>query len=284
MKFFLATLAVLVLAPPAGVSAQSVDQKIHQQCKEARDYSGCVKAFTAPQQPLDDGLNPLRVAMKQVSARIRSGFSLRDSTLFFQPLTDQLALVRGSHPESLAVVSASKAEQLFGIIQSAWQSRINTLTVGTYTGAVFSCSPTRQGVESFNRAAGSQVVTYSVQGGLFGLTIGCQASVGEGHEALMLSYVAGLLDSGSISLEEIESRRKAAEERRAKQERERVLCAMGPWNRYLEENAGIKQWALANPKAAEAAREKFLANPKNKKDCSFVTNYSGLSDPDLDLK
>lgn len=210
--------------------------------------------------------------MKQVSARIRSGFSLRDSTLFFQPLTDQLALVRRTHSDSLAVINASKAEELFQIVQTAWQSRIRTLSVGTYTGTLFSCRPTQQGVEAFNRVAGSEVVSYSVKGGLFGLTIGCQASVGEGHEAMMLSYVAGLLDSGSVSPEEIAAREKAASERKAQAERERELCAMGPWNRYLEENPEIKKWTQANPAAANATKKKFLADPKNQKDCSPAGN------------
>lgn len=263
-----AFLAVFFISAPSNSLAESIDSKIHERCKDARDYVGCVKAFTSPEQPVDDGLSGLRSAMKQVSARIRGGFSLRDSTLFFQPLTDQLALVRSSHPESLAVINASKAEELFNVVRAAWQSRISTLSVGTYTGTSFSCSPTQQGVEAFNRVAGSQVVTYSVRGGLFGLTLGCKAEVGEWHEATMLSYVAGLLDSGSVSPEEIAARKKAAEERRAQVEREKELCAMGPWNRYLEENPGIKKWAQSNPAAANATKQKFLANPKNQKECA----------------
>lgn len=59
---------------------------------------------------------------------------------------------------------------------------------------------------------------------------------------------------------------------------------MGPWNRYLEENPEIKKWALANPAAANATKEKFLANPKNKKDCSPVGGFNVFFDPDLKLK
>jgi len=269
---------------PANAWAESIDPKIHKQCKDARDYVGCIKAFSTPQQPPVDGLSGLRAAMKQVSARIRNGFSLRDSTLFFQPLTDQLALMRGAHPESLAVINASKAEELFNVVQTAWQSRINTLSIGTYTGTLFSCATTQQGVETFNRVAGSQVVTYSVRGGLFGLTSGCHASVGEGHEAMMLSYVAGLLDNGSISPEEIAEIKKASEERRAQAERERALCAMGPWNRYLEENPGVREWAKANAAAASTTKEKFLANPKNQKDCSSNINYTEWFNPGFNFK
>ncbi len=281
LKSALSFLAISLFALPASSWAESVDPKIHKQCKDARDYIGCVKAFTSPPPPSDDGLSSLRAAMKQVSARIRSGFSLRDSTLFFQPLTDQLALVRSTHRDSLAVTNASKAEELFGIVQTAWQSRISTLSMAM--GPTYSCTPTQQGVENFNRIAGAQVITYSVSGGgLF--AIGCSASVGERHESMMLLYVAGLLDSGSISPEEIAAREKAAAERRAQAERERELCAMGPWNRYLEENPGIKKWAQANPEAANATKEKFLGNPKNQKDCSTAGNYSGGFDPNLKLR
>lgn len=283
VKFLRTFLTASLVVLPANAWAESINPKIHSQCKDARDYQGCLKAFTAPQQPSDDGLSSLRAAMKQVSARIRSGFSLRDSTLFFQPLTDQLALVRSSHSESLAVINANKAGELFNVVQTAWQSRIRTLSVGTYTGTLFSCAPTQQGVEAFNRAAGSQVVTYSIRGGVFGLRIGCQASVGEGHEAMMLSYIADLLDSGSVSPEEIAARKKAAEERRAQAERERELCAMGPWNRYLEENSGIKKWAQANPASANATKEKFLADPKNQKNCSTTENFWRVFDLDQNL-
>jgi hypothetical protein len=251
----------------AMLAIAQVDPKIHKQCIEAKDYAGCVKAFTSSQQESDDGLGSLRAAMKQVAARIRSGFSLRDSTLFFQPVTDQQALASSKHPASLAVQNASKAAELFNITQTAWQSRINTLQVGTYTGTTYSCEPTKRGVKAFNDAAGKAAITYSVKGGLFGLVLWCNESVGLGHEAMMLSYISGLLESGSVSPEEIAAREKAEQEQKAKATRELELCAMGPWNRYLEENPGIRKWADANPTAAEMTKKKFLQDPKNQAAC-----------------
>lgn len=245
-----------------------IDPEIAKQCKDARDFVGCVKAFSTPPEPKDDGLSSLRSAMKMVSGRISSGFSLRDSTLFFQPVVDQLALVAGAYPESLAVTSAKKASDLFDVVQRSWQSRINTLSVGTYTGTLYSCKPTEIGVKDFNAVAGREVVTYSVRGGLFGLTVGCQESVGVRHEALMLAYIRRVLDDGSISPEEIAQREKEKQEREARLQREKELCAMGPWNRYLEENPAMRTWAAANPVAAEAQKKKFLANPKNQASCS----------------
>jgi hypothetical protein len=277
MRLLLA--GAILLTTPA---IAQVDPKIHKQCIEAKDYAGCVKIFTSPQQEIDDGLGSLRAAMKQVAARIRSGFSLRDSTLFFQPVTDQLALASGKHPESLAVQNASKAVELFNITQAAWQSRINTLQVGTYTGTTYSCEPTKRGVKAFNDAAGREALTYSVKGGLFGLVLWCNESVGLGHEAMMLSHISGLLENGSVSPEELAAKEKAEQEQKAKAARELELCAMGPWNRYLEENPGIKKWADTNPMAAETTKKKFLQDPKNQAPCK--TNAYNWQNTNLNWK
>lgn len=255
-------LALLVSAP---VMAK-VDPKIVVQCKDARDFAGCVKAFSEPQQQTDDGLVNLRSAMKQVSARIRNGFSLRDSTLFFQPLTDQLALVIGKHPDSLAVKSATKSAELFNIIQAAWQSRINSLNVSQYM-TTYSCKPTENGVRAFNDVAGTQAVNYSVKKGWLGISLFCMESVGTGHESMMLSYVSGLLESGSISPQEIAEKEKADQERKAKAAREQELCKMGPWNRRLEEDPNLKAWANANPSAAKEAMKKFNDKESSNTNC-----------------
>ena len=78
----------------------------------------------------------------------------------------------------------------------------------------------------------------------------------------------GVLREGSISPAEIKAREKAAQDRAEKLQREQELCALGPWNRYLEENPGMKAWAEANPGPAEIQKKKFLANPKNQTSCS----------------
>lgn len=103
LKSALPFLAITLFLLPASSWAEGIDPKIHKQCKDARDYTGCVKAFTPLPPTSDDELSALLAAMKQVAARITTGFALRDATLFFQPVTDQLALVRSSHPESSAV-------------------------------------------------------------------------------------------------------------------------------------------------------------------------------------
>lgn len=132
-------------------------------------------------------------------------------------------------------------------------------------GPWYSCVPTKRGVKAFNSAAGSDVVEDSIKSGSLGFLMGCEEVIGVRHEAMMLSYIASLLQSGSVSPEEIAAREKAASERRVQAERERELCAMGPWNRYLEENPEIKKWAQANPAAANATKKSFWHTQKIKR-------------------
>ena len=282
MKRFLLAVAVFATTLPA--TAQ-IDPKVAKQCKDARDFVGCVKAFSTPQvlTPVDDGLDGLRNAMKAVSGRIDSGFSLRDSTVFFQPVTDQLAINRDKYPSSLAVKNSAKALELFNIVQSAWQSRINTLRVSQYF-TTYSCGPTKNGVALFNQVAGSEVVSFQVTGSIFGLSLGCQESVGLGHESLMLTYISSLLKQGSVSPAEIAAKEAAEKEKAIAMKKERELAALGPWKRHLEENPKLKKWVESNPVAAEKFKDDWLRkNAVNQvkeypKNCSEMPSKVGYDD------
>jgi len=251
-------------------TAQQVDPKTHKLCKEARDYAGCVKAFTTPTAPQEDSLAPLRNAMKQIAARLSFGTSLADSTATFQPVVDQLALAESKDPNSLAVKSAKEAVQLFDILQTAWRVRIqseNTAFRGVNGDLrVYNCENLQASADAFDAVSTSGRVFWSYnKSPLFGNT--CKVSYGQEPDALMYPIIIRLLKSGSISPEEIATRDKLAKEQEAKAAREKELCAMGPWNRYLEENPGVKQWAKANPSAAEASKKKFIADPRNQAVC-----------------
>ena len=91
--------AFLVTIP---VNAEISDE-VKATCMEAKDFVGCVKALSGNiSGDSTDDLTALRSAMKQVAARLSSGTSLRDSTITFQPVIDQLALVSDSYPDELA--------------------------------------------------------------------------------------------------------------------------------------------------------------------------------------
>ncbi len=267
MNRSLITVALLLSSIPA--FAQQIDPKAHKLCRDARDYAGCVKAFTTAAPPQEDPLTPLRNAMKQVAARIRAGTSLRDSTGTFQPVVDQLAVVQASNPDAIAVQKAKLASRMFDALQLAWDTRIKAVnhSLSQYTGAiVYNCRALKATVDEYNAIPGAPFVSWDYSKGLFGWDA-CRIEYSQLPEAYMASKVATVLDEGAISPSEIAAREKEVKDREAKAALERTMCAMEPWNRYLEEKPAIKQWAKANPAAAEAKKKKFMADPKNQNNC-----------------
>lgn len=277
---FLAFFAFL-LASPHNAFAGNVDPKTHKLCSEAKDYAGCVKAMTT-NLPEEDTLTSLRNAMKQVAGRLRFGTTLADSTATFQPVVDQLALVESREPSSLAVKTAREAVQLFDILQTAWKVRIASENTA-FRGAsgdlrVYDCARLKATADAFNASStGRRIYFDYTPSPLFGHT--CKVSYGQEPDAKMYPIIISLLQEGSVSPEEIKAKEKAEADRKAKAEKERALCAMEPWNRYLEENPGMKKWAEANPSAAQTTKVKFLADPKNQTRCSVQSQYNSFFDP-----
>jgi hypothetical protein len=272
MKFLSGALATLLVAGPA---LATTDPKIHTLCLEARDYAGCVKSMAAPAAPAEDSLTPLRNAMKQVAARLRSGTSLRDSTVTFQPVVDQLAVVEASYPDALAVQKAKLASRMFDALQLAWDTRIKASS-SLYGETFYNCDALLKTVEIYNAIPGAPWFSWGMtKKGLFGNRM-CRVRYGELPENFMTAKVIQVLNEGAISPAEIAARKKAQDEREAKAAREHELCAMGPWKRYLEENPGMKKWAEANPAAAEDAKKKFLAKPENQKECGVPASQWNL--------
>lgn len=262
----LAVVAFLLAAP--GFAAPSPE--VVGKCKDARDFQGCVKAFTTAAPTEEDPLSPLRSAMKQVAARLRAGTSLRDSSEVFRPVVDQLALVQGQYPNGLTVEKAKLASRMFDVLQQAWDTRIKAAdySLNKYGGTpIYNCEALQLTVAAYNAIPGAPYVSWSYKKGAFGWTA-CKVEPSQLPEVYMMNNVVGILDEGAISPAEIAAQKKTLQEREIKAGRERELCAMGPWNRYLEENPGMKKWAEVNPAAAEDAKKKFLAKPENQKECA----------------
>jgi hypothetical protein len=264
-----------MLSMPANAQ---VDPKVAAQCKDARDFVGCVKAFTTPSIQASDELTALRGAMKQVAARLTSGTNLRDSTITFQPVVDALALVEGSYPDSLAVQKAILASRLFNVMQSAWdlQIRAKSYQLSEYMKGedMYACEVLKQSADAFNSTYGSSIINWNYTKGLFGISA-CRVPYGQLPLDYMYPVVIRILNEGSISPAEIASRETQAKEADAKRQREKELCEMGPWNRRLEEDPKLKAWAKANPSAAKEAMTRFIAKEGNKSNCSSVElNYS----------
>lgn len=249
--------------------------RVHKLCLEAKDYAGCVKAMTITPTAGDDSLTQLRNAMKQVAARLRSGTSLRDSTETFRPVVDQLAIVEASHPDAFAVKTARLASRMFEALQLAWDTRIKASQhdLNRYGGIpMYDCEALKRTVDIYNAIPGAPYVDWRYTKGVLGWTA-CKVPAGQLPELYISRSVVRVLDEGAVSPADIAAAEKAEQDRRAKVDRERELCALGPWNKYLEDNPGIKKWALANPVAAEAAKTKFLADPKNNGGCGLTTKF-----------
>ena len=262
-------LLLLALVLTAGTAHAQVDPKVAAQCKEARDFLGCVKAFTTPATQADDGLQSLRNAMKQVASRLAAGTSLRDSTETFRPVIDQLALVESSYPDSLAVKQARLASKLFDALQLAWDTRIKAemRDLNVYGGPkMFECKSLKATADNFDRVIGYSAINWTFTKGAFGWTA-CKVPYGQLPEDYMRPIINRTLLEGSVSPAEIAARERKEAERNAKLQREKELCALGPWKKYLEENPGMKEWAEANPGPAEMQKKKFLANPNNQSAC-----------------
>jgi hypothetical protein len=246
----------LIAALSLAAHAQ-VDPKVAAQCKDAKDFVGCVKAFTTPATDPDDGLSGLRAAMKQVASRLRSGTSLRDASETFRPVVDQLAITEADNPNSLAVQKAKLASSMFNALQLAWETRIKTSST-LYGETFYNCEALIKTVELYNSIPGAPPVSFGMEKkGLFGARF-CRVRAGQLPENYIYANVVRVLSEGSISPAEIATQEKAEQETRAKAQRERELAALEPWNRYLEENPSTKKWAEANPEAAEAEKMKFL--------------------------
>ena len=259
LKLLTATTASILLAAPA---IAVVDPKVAAQCKDARDFVGCVKAFTSPAAiTTDDGLEGLRNAMKQVAARLSAGMNYRDSTLTFQPVVDALAIVENSHPDSLSVQSARKASRLFDAMQDAWDLQIKNSPNdwSNYLGdkRMVSCNSITQAANRFNNIYGSEVISYQIKKGIINIGL-CSIPVGQMPLDYMYPVVIRVLNEGSISPAEIASREAQAKEADAKRKREEEMARMEPWEKHLEENPKLKEWVNANPKVAEIEKAKFL--------------------------
>ena len=92
MKQLLYLLAFGLLFPAAALA--QVDAEVAAQCKDARDFYGCVRAFTTPARRTAD-FAPFAGAMGQMAAGLISGPYVRNSASNFPPNVIPADLVEG---------------------------------------------------------------------------------------------------------------------------------------------------------------------------------------------
>ena len=258
MKKLLILLAVSALSIPA------LAESTHDKCLKAADYEGCVRVMTNGVAPAtNDSLSNLRLAMKQVAARLTAGTSLRDSSEVFRPVTDALAVVPPADQNSKAFIEGTKAAQLFNMWQDAWQGRITATSYSRY-GDTYQCEYLKQTMDSFDRAAGT-TTGWTFKKGVFGSKF-CKVRSGQLPEQYMRPVVISRLEQASIDPKVI-----AAQQAEAVRQLE--LAELTAWEKHLKTNPGLAAWAKANPTLAEAKRKEWAAkNPSAATSMPFPSN------------
>lgn len=254
-------IAAFVLLP--GQAQAVVDPKIKSECMKAQDFVGCVKALsgTVESKTVDEVEN-LRVAMKQVADRLAFGTSLLESTETFRPVVDALALAKEKDPTSLAVKVAKKATDIYSLIRSGWQGRINGLTKNIIGEPAYSCIPTQRAIDQVNQEVGSKaIIPYSasknreVDSLPTGFMAVCAEETVKANELKMIQFVAEILREGAASQSLINKHEN--ERKKSYMEAEYSL-----WQQHLRENKELERWVKANPKLADQKRKEFnAANP-----------------------
>lgn len=275
MKRALLLAALFVVTP---VSAE-ISAEVKATCMDAKDFVGCVEALSGSSSRSTNNLDALIKALKRLPSRLENT-NLRDFTANTQFFNDAIADIAEddlkTDYERFVLTEARIIGDMLDALQSAWSDRINDGTYyGTYSNSYY-CPVLRGGVAVFNVAAGydsSYTVDFQstpAKGGFFSLsTEECSP-----HEYKMINAIKRRVADALVSPEEKQAQLD-------KEKREKELCAMAPWQRYLEENPGMRQWAEANPGPAEAKKKKFLADPKNKTTCQAQTNGESLGTYEL---
>ena len=92
MKQLLPLLAFGLLVPSTALA--QVDAEVAAQCRDARDFYGCVRAFTTPVRRSDD-IDPYAGVMGQVAAGLISGQGYRNAPQTFPRGMNPAGLVEG---------------------------------------------------------------------------------------------------------------------------------------------------------------------------------------------
>ena len=92
MNQLLYLLAFGVLVPSAALA--QVDAEVAAQCRDARDFYGCVRAFTTPVRRSDD-IDPYAGVMGQMAAGLISGTRYRNAPQNFPRGMNPAGLVEG---------------------------------------------------------------------------------------------------------------------------------------------------------------------------------------------
>jgi hypothetical protein len=165
------TLSVLLLLFAGGVVSQ-VPDNVHEKCKDARDYVGCIQVLTGATVSKEEAeieeIKNLKKALALLPSRLENT-SLRDFSMAIQPFTDALAAA-----EAVAIVSSDysiedktkilklinpslRLSRAIDIYRATWNQSIEYSVEFDYP---LDCSMFDWTIDSFNRIMESNVLDY----------------------------------------------------------------------------------------------------------------------------
>ena len=129
----------------------------HKACIDARDYKGCVSAFSSGESEVTDDLRDLLRSLKALPSRLENtnlvNFSI--ATQQFNDALSQISLSSYSDKKQQAFIASAKGiKAMVDAYQVFWSLRIREGTSYGKFGDSYNCSVLKQGIDRFNSAAG----------------------------------------------------------------------------------------------------------------------------------
>ena len=133
------------------------DPEAHKACIDARDFKGCVSAFSTGDSEVTDDLRDLLRSLKALPSRLENtnlvNFSI--ATQQFNDALSQISLSGYSDKKQQAFIASAKGiKAMVDAYQVFWSLRIKEGTSYGKFGNSYNCAVLKQGIDRFNRAAG----------------------------------------------------------------------------------------------------------------------------------
>ena len=209
MKRTSLTISILLLFS-GGVVSQVPDE-VHEKCKDARDYVGCIQVLTgttvSKEETEIEEIKNLKKALTLLPSRLENT-SLRDLSMAIQPFTDALASARAAAGAGSGYSLEDKTEILkltnpslrlsiaIDIFRTTWRKRIELES--RFKAFKLDCSLFDFSIDEFNKIMGGSLISYD-RVDLRALKdldndnngFGCKTNSYLGHDSQMLHYLVG---------------------------------------------------------------------------------------------
>ena len=196
-------LILLLLLAGCGFQVE-VSQEIKDLCKTAKDFEGCIKIQLKSQNILKrkSKESEIGIKMKSLAKVIRSITPLDELSESSKSLKELLNKSREKEKLNLSFRTSEKAIDLLDQFSESMIKLRNAPAIYSHIyGKLHSCKKLEEIVKKFNIFVGSEAVKYTVyrKAPITGIHV-CNGNALNYHERDMRSFVAGLLEDGSLNI------------------------------------------------------------------------------------